>query len=62
MARVLNYCGWGFEGEGLTPEEETDLLASYSRRFGGATFVRQSLPPADAAPGINHDQVVVLVK
>lgn len=48
MARTLNYCGWGFEGEGLTPEEETSLLAGYSARFGGASFVRKSLPPADA--------------
>ncbi len=49
MARALNYCGWGFEGDGLTPEEETVLLASYSKRFGGAEFTRKSLPPADVA-------------
>ncbi len=49
MGRVLNYCGWGFEGDGLSTDEETALLASYSKRFGGVEFTRTSLPPVDAA-------------
>ncbi len=47
MTRALNYCGWGYEGDGLTPDEETDLLSAHSRRFGGIEFERQALPPVD---------------
>ncbi len=48
MVRALNYCGWGFEGDGLTSDEETALLAGYSKRFGGAQFARKDIPPPEA--------------
>ncbi|MEM8688375.1 MAG: FAD-binding oxidoreductase [Pseudomonadota bacterium] len=48
MARALNYCGWGFEGDGLTAEEEMAVLEGYSKRFGGAQFTRKDIPAPQA--------------
>ncbi|MEM7428562.1 MAG: FAD-dependent oxidoreductase, partial [Pseudomonadota bacterium] len=47
MARALNYCGWGYEGDGLNAEEEHELLGSFSARFGGAQFDRRPLLPVE---------------
>ena len=48
MARTLNYCGWGFEGDGLTADEETAVLEGYSKRFGGAQFTLKAIPAPEA--------------
>ncbi len=45
MTRALNYCGWGYEGDGLDLDEEIEHLAAFSGRFGGVEFERSPLPP-----------------
>lgn len=57
MGRTLKLCGWGYEGDGLTPKEETDALAVHAERFGVAGFERISMPAPDdivlPAPGLS---------
>lgn len=47
MGRRLNYCDWGYEGDGLTVDEEKALLKTSSKRFDGADFERKALVPAE---------------
>ena len=42
--RALKFCGWGYVGEGLTPEEETMVLGRYAGRFGVDGFARIATP------------------
>jgi len=46
-AKRPKICGWGYEGEGLTPEEEKLVLGRYAERFGVDGFERIALPPLE---------------
>ena len=45
--KALKFCGWGYVGEGLTPEEEAMVLGRYGERFGVASFERIPMPEAE---------------
>ena len=47
MSARLQLCGWGYEGEGLTPDEEASLFETYAERFKADGFERTSLPAAE---------------
>ena len=34
VAKRPKFCGWGYEGDGLTQEEREMVLARYAERFG----------------------------
>ncbi len=40
----LKLCGWGYEGDDLTPEEEDGVLATYATRFEVDGFERTTMP------------------
>ncbi|HZD24819.1 MAG TPA: FAD-binding oxidoreductase, partial [Alphaproteobacteria bacterium] len=42
--RRVKFCGWGYEGEGLTPDEEKLVLGRYAERFGLEGFERVATP------------------
>lgn len=44
MSGRLKFCGWGYEGDGLTPEEENRLLETYAGRFDVDSFERATVP------------------
>ena len=44
--RKVRFCGWGFEGEGLSPAEEKMVLKRYADRFEVAGFDEPSDRPA----------------
>ena len=51
MSRKLKLCGWGYEGDGLTPDEEKGLLKAFAGRFGTDGFERSVMPAeADIEP------------
>ena len=39
-AKRPKFCGWGYEGEGLTPSEHEMVLERYAERFGVDGFAR----------------------
>ena len=47
--RRLKFCGWGYEGEGLSREEEEFVLGSFAERFGISEFDRRDTRTADDA-------------
>ena len=47
-ARNVEYCGWGYEGDGLNEEEERALRATFAERFGGYELPQSAYPDADA--------------
>jgi alkyldihydroxyacetonephosphate synthase len=47
--RRLKLCGWGFEGDGLSADEETALLQRLSERFDVAGVERLTAPAAEDA-------------
>jgi len=47
MTKQLKFCGWGYEGEGLSAAEQDDLLAECADRFGADELPRISVPQAD---------------
>ena len=51
MARKPRFCGWGFEGEGMTQDERAMVLARTSARFGVSDFEFRPVPTlADIEP------------
>ena len=44
----LKLCGWGYEGDDLTADEESSVLAAYAERFAVSGFERISMPGADS--------------
>ena len=42
--RRLKFCGWGYEGEGLTEAEEREVLKRFAERLGVDGFERRPLP------------------
>lgn len=44
MNRKLKLCGWGYEGDGLTADEEAGLLKTLAGRFGTDGFERAVMP------------------
>ena len=40
VAKRPKFCGWGYEGEGLTPDEHEMVLERYAERFGLEGFAR----------------------
>jgi len=47
-ARRVKLCGWGYEGDGLTPDEEKLVLGRYAERFGLDGFERIAQPQVEA--------------
>lgn len=45
--RRLKFCGWGYEGDGLTNEEEKLVLGRYAESFGVKGFERIPMPSPD---------------
>ncbi len=43
-AKKLRFCGWGYEGEGTTAEEDQAVLARYAERFAVDGFERIAHP------------------
>ncbi len=48
MSRRLNFCGWGYEGDGLTASEESTLLSGLAQLLGASGFERRPVPDADS--------------
>ncbi|MFP6749926.1 MAG: FAD-binding oxidoreductase [Alphaproteobacteria bacterium] len=46
-AKRPKFCGWGYEGEGLTPDEHEMVLGRYAERFGLDGFARIEQPTPD---------------
>ncbi|MBC8239421.1 MAG: FAD-binding protein, partial [Alphaproteobacteria bacterium] len=46
-AKRAKFLGWGYEGEGLTPDEEVMVLGRYAERFGLDGFERIAAPTPD---------------
>jgi alkyldihydroxyacetonephosphate synthase len=42
--RRVKFCGWGYEGDGLTADEEALVLGRYAERFGVEGFERIPAP------------------
>ena len=47
VAKRAKFLGWGYEGEGLTPDEEVMVLGRYAERFGLDGFERIPAPTPD---------------
>ena len=47
QARKPLYCGWGYPGDGLTPDEERKLLKTFAERFRVAELDRSDYPGDD---------------
>jgi len=46
-AKRAKFLGWGYEGEGLTLDEEAMVLGRYAKRFGLDGFERIAAPTPD---------------
>ncbi|MBC8240682.1 MAG: FAD-binding oxidoreductase, partial [Alphaproteobacteria bacterium] len=44
VAKRAKFLGWGYEGEGLTPDEQEMVLTRYAEPFGVDGFERIAAP------------------